>query len=130
MSNARDWHAVALDKLDRQIAATADRWGECVHGPEVAISLRGMRSGLEVTARGERSASSVLARLDDDGPVKVMNLYVHPNPSARFEVIVMRGEQLIRWQGNVTVPDLQAAVDLVTETAGIAPQLALTEGPT
>lgn len=130
MSNARDWHAAAVAKLDRQIAATADRWGECVHGPEVTISLRGMRSGLEVTARGERSASSVLARLDDDGPVKVMNLYVHQNPSARFEVIVSRGKQLVASWDDRTVPDLQAAVDLVAETAGITPQLAPTEGPT
>lgn len=127
MSNARDWHAAAVAKLDRQIAATADRWGECVHGPDVTIELRG--SWLTIIGRGERAAATLAYRLQDDGPVRLSSIYVHPNPSARLDVVTDRGEQLTCWQDGRTVPDLQAAVDLVAETAGITPQLALTEGP-
>ena len=126
MSNARDWHAAAVDKLERQIAATADRWGECVHGPEVAISLRGV-SSLTIVGRGERAAQAIVVRTSDDGPVIVSCIYTHENPHTRIDTIINSGEQTLRWQDDRTVPDLQAAVDLVAETAGITP-LALTEG--
>lgn len=112
-SNARVWHAEMVAELERKIAAMDARWGECVHGPDVVIKPCGV-GGVSVLAHGKRSVYAELYR-PNGGPVLASSVYIHGDPSAHRDTVVLRGDQ--DRSNYYPCPDLQAAVDFITKLA-------------
>jgi len=115
MSNARDWHAREVAQLERKITEMDARWGECVHGPDVIIKPCGA-GGVSVLARGARSVYAELFRPHRTGQVFASAVYIHKDPAAHRDTVVLRGD-IDPGLRNHPSPDLQAAVDFVVELA-------------